>query len=222
MEDGTDFKEKILYGKSSGLAFTLTPHILVPILGGLQGVPLTPQTSHLTPHTLHLTPHIPSLPHLLPPKPYTQNIGLLPFLPVPISGRQNRPIGKQFQRGIGTIRPSGIVFESNSEFAFFPLHQILIASDPGDPVSVGRTGGTGLECQLFRITIGTVGLELAEAGRGRGIVAKGNQEPPIWKVEGLVAVSGKGIGQFSRGSPGLAFVVGENDMRVESAGIFPE
>ena len=53
-------------------------------------------------------------------------------------------------------------------------------------------------------------------------VAEGDDDPTVWRVAGDVTITGQRTGQFSRLRPGLAFVVGEDDHRIEASAVFAQ
>ena len=79
---------------------------------------------------------------------------------------------------------------------FAPFAQVVVAADPADPVALRRADVRA--------------------------VAEGDEEAAVRRVFCRVTVAGKRSGQFARFAPGLAFVVGKNDERVQPAAVLAE
>src|SRR5262249_12048050 len=71
-----------------------------------------------------------------------------------------------------------------------------VSADPADPVAASRTDERR--------------------------VAERDEQPAVGAVLADVAVAGQRPGQFARVRPGLAFVVGEDDLRVPRAAVLAE
>ena len=105
--------------------------------------------------------------------------------PVAVGRGDERAVGQQFQAGIGAIGALVVVHQPHAILPLTAVGDIVVGANPSDPVTVSRT----LVCR----------------------VAERDEQPPVRRVAGDMAVAGERAGQFARLAPCLAFVVGEND-----------
>ena len=96
-----------------------------------------------------------------------------------VGGEDEGAIRKNLHSGIGAVPVFFIVHQADAELAFTALHDILIRSDPGDPIAL--------------------------SGRFLGGVPEGNEQSAIECVFSCVSVSGQGSRKFPGGSPCLIY-----------------
>ena len=90
-----------------------------------------------------------------------------------------------------------IVLETHQVLADAALDQIIVGSDPRNPIA-------------FELVIAVAGVSLPER----------NQEPSIIAVFARMAIAIERTGEITWLRPGFSFVVGENDLRVMTPAVF--